>query len=106
MPFRCLFLCQEPIQCKCISQKSEVRILDFWERGQGRKTELVEACDFMGIKLKNSSWNQRITAVKTTDFTDFTDKEGIEVQGVFTRRVAAKEVLDHDKALSGQGPAS
>jgi len=83
-----------------------VRILDFWERGQGRKTELVEACDFMGIKLKNSSWNQRITAVKTTDFTDFTDKEGIEVQGVFTRRVAAKEVLDHDEALSGQGPAS
>jgi len=26
--------------------------------------------------------------------------------GVFTRRVAAKEVLDHDEALSGQGPAS
>jgi len=34
-----------------------VRILDFSERGQGRKTELVEACDFMGIKPKNSSWN-------------------------------------------------
>jgi len=32
-----------------------VRILDFSERGQGRKTELVEACDFMGIKPKNSS---------------------------------------------------
>jgi len=34
-----------------------VRILDFSERGQGRKTELVEACDFMGIKPKNSRWN-------------------------------------------------
>ena len=28
------------------------------------------------------------------------DKEGIAVQGVFTRRVAAKEVLDHDEARS------
>ena len=27
----------------------------FSERGQGRKTELIEACDFMGIKPKNSS---------------------------------------------------
>ena len=34
-----------------------VRILEFSERGQGRKTELVEACDLMGIKPKNSSWN-------------------------------------------------
>jgi len=25
---------------------------------------------------------------------------------VYTRRVAAKEVLDHDEVLSGQGPAS
>ena len=37
--------------------REQVRILDFSERGQGRKTELVEACDFMGIKPKNSSWN-------------------------------------------------
>ena len=29
----------------------------------------------------------------TTDFADNTDKEGITVQGVFTRRVATKEVL-------------
>ena len=34
-----------------------VRILDFSEGAQGRKIELVEACDFMGIKSKNSSWN-------------------------------------------------
>jgi len=40
------------------------------------------------------------TALGTTDFADNTDKEGIAVQGVFTRRVAAKEVLDHDEALS------
>ena len=39
------------------SPPPSVRILDFSERGQGRKTELVEACDFMGIKPKNSSWN-------------------------------------------------
>jgi hypothetical protein len=32
--------------------------------------------------------------------TDDTDKEGIAVQGVFTRRMAAEEVLDHDEALS------
>ena len=31
---------------------------------------------------------------------DNTDKEGIAVPGVFTRRVAAKEVLDHDEARS------
>jgi hypothetical protein len=37
------------------------------------------------------------TAVGTTDFAD---KDGTAVQGVFTRRVAAKEVLDHDEALS------
>jgi len=47
------------------------------------------------------SWESNLkTAVGTTDFTDFTDKEGIAVQGVFTRRVAAKEVLDHDEARS------
>ena len=40
------------------------------------------------------------TGVRTTDFTDDTDKEGIAVPGVFTRRVAAKEVLDLDEALS------
>ena len=40
------------------------------------------------------------TAVGTTDFADNTDKEEIAVEGVFTRRVAAKEVLDHDKARS------
>ena len=48
-----------------------MRILDVSERGQGRKTELVEACDFMGIKPKNSSWNH--------GFQDNTDKEGIGV---------------------------
>ena len=37
------------------------------------------------------------TAVGTTDFTD---KEGIAVPGMFTRRVAAKEVLDHDEGRS------
>jgi len=67
------------------------RILDFSERGQGSKTELVEACDFMGTKPKNSSWNHGFRIA---------DKEGIAVQGVFTRRVAAKEVLDHDEARS------
>ena len=40
------------------------------------------------------------TAVGTTYFADNTDKEGIAVEGVFTRRVAAKEVLDPDKARS------
>ena len=40
------------------------------------------------------------TAVGTTDFADNTDKEGIAVEGVFTRRVAAKEVLDHDFHLT------
>jgi hypothetical protein len=40
------------------------------------------------------------TAVGTTDFADNTDKEGIAVQRVFTRRVAVKEVLDHDEARS------
>ena len=40
------------------------------------------------------------TAVGTTDFADNTDKEGITGQGVFTRRVAAKEVRDHDEARS------
>ena len=38
------------------------------------------------------------TAVGTTDFADNTDKEGMAVPRVFTRRVAAKEVLDHDGA--------
>ena len=36
-------------------------------------------------------------AVGTTDFADNTDKDGLAVPGVFTRRVAAKEVLDHDE---------
>jgi len=63
-----------------------VRILDFSERGQARKTEFVEACDFMGIKPENSSWNH--------GFWDHTDKERIAVQGVFTQRVVAKEVLE------------
>jgi hypothetical protein len=40
------------------------------------------------------------TAVGTTDFADNTDKERIAVEGVFTRRVAAKEALDHDEARS------
>ena len=40
------------------------------------------------------------TAVGTTDFADNTVKEGIAVEGVSTRRVAAKEVLDHDEARS------
>jgi len=40
------------------------------------------------------------TAVGTTDCADKTDKEGIAVQRVFTRRVAAKEVLDHDFHLT------
>jgi hypothetical protein len=40
------------------------------------------------------------TAVGTTDFADNTDKEGIAVEWVFTRRVAAKEVLDHHEARS------
>ena len=40
------------------------------------------------------------TAVGTTNFADNTDKEGIAVPGVFTRRVAAKEVLDHDEVRS------
>ena len=58
-----------------IKRLQNVRILDFSERGQERKTEFVEACDFMGIKPKNSSWNHglqqlepRITAVGTTDY--------------------------------------
>jgi hypothetical protein len=39
-------------------------------------------------------------AVETTDFADNTDKEGIAGPGVFPRRVAAKDVLDHDEAHS------
>ena len=38
------------------------------------------------------------TSVGTTDCADNTDKEEIALPGVFTRRVAAKEVLDHDEA--------
>ena len=41
---------------------------------------------------------------RTTDYADYTDKEGIGVQGVYTRRVAAKEVLGHDEVLSGLWP--
>ena len=40
------------------------------------------------------------TTIGTTDFADNTDKEGIAVQRVFTRRVAAKEVFDHDFHLT------
>ena len=42
------------------------RCASFSERGQGRKTELVEAWDFMGIKPQNSSWNHgfRISRIK------------------------------------------
>ena len=47
-------------------------------------------CEFFTLK----------TAVGTTDFADNTDKEWIGVEGVFTRRVAAKEALDHAKASS------
>jgi hypothetical protein len=46
------------------------------------------------------AWFNPRTAVGTTDFADNTGKEGIAVQGVFTRRVAVKEVLDHDEARS------
>ncbi|MEI6782181.1 MAG: hypothetical protein WCQ21_14810, partial [Verrucomicrobiota bacterium] len=46
------------------------------------------------------------TAVETTDFADNTDKERIAVPGpgVFTRRVAETEVLDHDEARSHPPP--
>jgi len=37
---------------------------------------------------------------RTADFADNTNKEGIAVPGVFTRQLAAKEVLDHDEARS------
>ena len=40
-----------------LTTAAKVHILDFSERGQGRKTEFVEAWDFMGIKPKNSSCN-------------------------------------------------
>ena len=42
------------------------------------------------VDPKNSSWNH--------GFQDNTDKEGIAVQGVSTRRVAAKEILAPDEA--------
>ena len=50
-------------------------------------------------KQRTEQFNLK-TAVGTTDFADNTDKEGIAVEGVFTRRVAAKEVLHHDEARS------
>jgi hypothetical protein len=40
------------------------------------------------------------SAVGTADFADNTDREGIAVQWVFTRRAVAKEVSDHDEAHS------
>ena len=38
-------------------------------------------------------------AVGATDFADDTDKEGIVVQGVFTRRVTAKELTTMTKPV-------
>jgi hypothetical protein len=35
----------------------------------------------------------------------FSDKDGIALPGVFTRRVAAKEVPDHDEASSHPRPS-
>ena len=45
-------------------------------------------------------WNER----RTTDYTDFTDKEGIGVQGVYTRRVAATQAKGLLHTSPGQRP--
>ena len=43
-----------------------------------------------GVNGRNGFWGGK----------GFPDKEGIAVPGVFARRVAAKEVLNHHEALS------
>jgi hypothetical protein len=67
---------------------------------QKQKVESRNPTDYGHGRSETAKMLNLETAVGTTDFADNTDKEGIAVEGVFTRRVAAKEVLDHNEALS------
>ena len=58
-----------------------VRILDFSERRQERKTEFVEACDFMGIKPKNSSWNHGLQQLEPRISLISRIKKGLRCEG-------------------------
>ena len=87
-------------RCQCQTLKSDLQksLRVFFGARTGAQDRIGRSLRFHGNQTLKQQLEPRITAVGTTDFTDFTDKEGIAVQGMFTRRVAAKEVLDRDEA--------